>query len=49
MITDIVWASIIEFMAHTTIIVDEITAIKLAVPNSVFTGVVKEISAFVKI
>ena len=39
----------IELTAHTTIIADEITAIKLAVPNPVFTGVVKEISAFEKI
>ena len=39
----------IELMTHTTIIVDEIIAVKLAVPNSVFTGVVKEISAFEKI
>ena len=37
----------IEIMAHTTIIVDEIIAVKLAVPNPVFTGVIKEISALI--
>jgi hypothetical protein len=39
----------IELTTHTIIIVDENTAIKIAVPDPVCTGGVKEVPAFEKI